>query len=117
MVTAWPTPGELGITPTATEVESAASAVPLRAIDCVAAPIFRLLSVRTKTSACAPVDKGVNAILRLQLAPAATVPLLAQSGGVPLPDTWLKSVGAVRPDEVKFNAALPSLLAVTACGV
>jgi hypothetical protein len=116
-VAAWPTIGGFGLTPTTVEVESAGMAVPLREIDWVAAVRFRLLSVSTNDSANEPVDWGLNARLRLQLVPAVTVPLSTQSDGLPPPATWRKSGGAVKPEEVKVNTALPSLLAMTDCAL
>src|ERR1700722_14124842 len=113
-VTVAPARAGFGAAASGVEVAAAASPVPLREIDCVAALTLRSLSVRTNDSENTPTERGLNSILRLQPAPAVTVPLLAQSGGVPVPATRMKSVGAVSPDAVKSSVALPSLPTATA---
>jgi len=89
---------------------------PVSAISCVVAATLSALSVSVKFSFSGEEAVcGSKTILRLQLAPAFTVPLFAQSGGVPPPAVFEKSAGAVSPAAVKVSAALPSLFTRTDC--
>src|ERR1700723_3179894 len=81
--------------------------VPLSGMLCVAATALSELSVNKNHSLNVPSVLGANSTLRLQLAPAAREKVSVQSGGVPLPVTWVKPAGAVKPGATAINAVLP----------
>ena len=62
-----------------------------------------------------PDAAGVKLMASSHDSPSATVEVASQSGGVPLPASRVKFAATLR--KLNISGALPSLLAVTVCGL